>query len=1091
MKKIIVTLILLLSLAFAEQTYRQDQFLFCLNRDAKPLQMRYEGKQLKTGNVKIDKLLQKYGIVSLKRWLPDADERDVVDGIALSDIYEARFAARTDMSQLTKILQSFRQISDVHSAEPQAINRIDATFEPYIPNDPYFDRQWYIQTIGADKAWGLWYPELPGDSTVLVGVVDTGVDYLHPELSDVLYVNPGEDLDGDGKFTEADLNGVDDDNNGYVDDVRGWDFADTDNDVRPPDAGPSQELSHGTHVAGVIGATVNNNEGIAGISFKSRIVATKHAKDTDTSDPGIVSGYKGITYCAKMGAKIINCSWGGGYDFYGKIVLNDVTKNYGAIVLCAAGNDNEDSGEDGKHYPSDFDSSTSIAATNNQDVRSYYSNYGVLIDLSAPGGEGGSYTNAILSTIHANAGSYAAWQGTSMATPVAAGAFALLKAWYPDSSREWLIKTMEESADFIDDKNPSYAGKLGVGRVNVYSAIAMKLVPKISLEDDLFSKASDSGNTELVPGDTVDLDITIQNLKGWAVAQDAQAHLSSTSPFVHIIDSVASLGTIPDGNYSDNGTDDLRFVLAQNTPYQTIDFILTITANDTSQRPYLTSFGLSIALANNQQGFPIANTNISLPMAVATFANGAKKIVAVKDGNSLMLYNADGTVANGFPIETGSISMAPIVADMDNDGQNEIVVVTRGGTLYEYHEDGMLVRSYVTGEAVYGDAAVANLDDDPDLEIAFGTMRKNLHVIKSDSSELAGFPRNEASLINKGVSLADLNGDDVPEIIYGVFNSVLQAVYATGDTVAGFPVQVSDKIVKTPVTIQTDSGVSICVLTQDKLLQIINAEGVQQAIYHFSGVATSVPAVCDWDNDGNPEVFFTTDDHYVHGVSLNGDSLESFPRLLDDRAETGPVFADFNNDGQYEMVLGLLDGTVHTLGTDGSELTHFPVSFDEPMHSVPVLNDLDNDGDLEIIISGNENLNVVDVDGEKNPLMVWPTYLGSNHRTGFYGDAVTAIAANKPVTMPTTMKLQQNYPNPFNPITRINYAIAAQGNARVQVKLSVYNALGQKVKELVNAVQSAGQYSVTFKAGGLSSGVYFYRLVAGSQVLSRKMLLLK
>ncbi len=1087
MKKLFVTLMLTLSLTFAADSYRQDQFLFCLNRDAKPLQVNIEGKRLKTGNQKIDNLIQKYGIVSIKRWLPNADERDVVDGIALSDIYEARFAAKTDMSQLTKILQAFRQIGEVHSAEPQAVNRIDATFEPYIPNDPYFDRQWYIQTIGADKAWGLWAPDLPGDSTILVGVVDTGVDYLHPELSDVLYVNPGEDLDGDGMFTDADLNGVDDDNNGYVDDVRGWDFADVDNDVRPPDAGPSQELSHGTHVAGIIGATVNNNEGIAGISFKSKIIATKHAKDADTVEPGIVSGYKGITYCAKMGAKIINCSWGGGYDFYGKIVINDVTKNYGAIVVCAAGNDNEDSGSSGKHYPSDFDSSTSIAATNNQDVRSYYSNYGVLIDISAPGGEGSSYSNAIFSTIHANAGSYVAWQGTSMAAPVAAGAFALLKAWYPDSSREWLIKTMQQASDYIDDKNPSYAGKLGTGRINVYSAIAMKLFPNISLDDALFSKSSDSGNTELMPGDTVDLDIAIQNLAGWATAENTQAYLSSTSPFVRLIDSVVSLGTVNAGNYSDNANDTLRFVLTPDAPYQNIDFILTVTANDTSQRPYQTSFGLNVALSKNQQGFPVHNTNISLPMAVASFANGVKKIVAVKDGKSLVLYNADGTVANGFPIETGTISMAPIVADMDNDGQKEIVVVTRGGTVYEYREDGTLVRSFVTGEAVYGDAAVANLDTDPDLEIVFGTMRKNLHVIKTDSSELSGFPKTEASLINKGVSLADLNGDDIPEIIYGVFNSTLQAVTAAGDTVAGFPVNISDKIVKTPVTIQADSGISIIVLTQDKKLQIFNAEGLRQAVYGFSGVATSVPAICDWNKDGIPDIFFTTDDHYVHGVTLQGDSLDTFPRLLDDRAETGPVFADFNNDGLYEMVLGLLDGSVHTLRTDGNELPHFPLTFDEAMHSVPVVADLDNDGDLEIIISGNENLNVVDVDGDKNPQMIWPTYLGGNHRTGYYRDAVTAMDSDEPAGLPTKLTLQQNYPNPFNPTTQIRYTVKTNG----MVRLTVFNMLGQKVRELVHAKQQAGIYNVQFDARNLSSGVYFYRLVAGGQVLSRKMLLLK
>lgn len=1091
MKKIIVTWLLMLAFGFAEPDYRHDQFLFCLNRDAKPLQMHLTGKQLKTGNPKIDNLLQKYGIVSIERWLPEADERDVVDGIALANIYKATFAATIEMSQLKQILQDFRQISEIHSAEPQAVNRVDATFEPYIPDDPYFDRQWYIQTIGADKAWGLWYPQFPGDSTVLVGIVDTGIDYLHPELANVLYVNPGEDLDGDGRFTDADINNVDDDGNGYVDDVRGWDFADQDNDVRPPEAGPYKELSHGTHVAGVIGATVNNEVGIAGISFQSKLIISKNAKDSDTTEPGIVSGYTGILYCAKLGAKIINCSWGGGYDFYGKIVINDVVNNYGAIVACAAGNDNEDSGDDGKHYPSDFGNATSIAATNNKDVRSYYSNYGVKIDLSAPGGEGGSYSNAIYSTVHANAGSYAAWQGTSMATPVAVGSFALLKAWYPDSSREWLINTMQQTADNIDDLNPNYAGKLGSGRVNVYSAIAREYFPKIYLDDAYFSKTSDSGNTDLAPGDTVDVDLALHNKEGWATAENVQAHLSSTSPFVHLIDSVASLGTIIGGDYSDNADDALRFVLSEDAPYQNIDFILTVTANDTSKWSYQISYGLNITLSKNQQGFPVENTNISLPMAVATFANGAKKIVAIKDGKNLVLYNSDGTISNGFPIETGSVSMAPIVADMDRDGTKEIVVVSRTGTLYEYHEDGALVRKFVTGEAVYGDAAVANLDDDPDLEIAFGTMRKHVHIIKTDSSELSGFPLSQAGLIDKGVSLADLNADGVPEIIFGTFDGNLQAVYATGDTVAGFPVAITDKIVKTPVTVQTDAGISIIILTKDKKLQIFGADGIQQAVYPFSGVATSVPALCDWNNDGNPEVFFTSDDHFVHGVTLQGDSLDTFPRLMEDRVETGLVFADFNNDGSYEMVMGLLDGSVHTLRPDGSELAHFPLIFDEALHSVPVVADLDNDGDLEIVINTLDNLNVIDVDGAKNAQQIWPTYLGGNHRTGFYQDAITAINPDKPAALPATSALNQNYPNPFNPTTTISYTIGAMRTSPARVKLTIYNALGQKVRELVHSKQPAGTYRVHFTAGNLASGIYLYRLQIGSQTLTKKMVFLK
>jgi len=202
--------ILMVSLTQA-QDYYQNEILFCLKADHAPLNILHQNGKLTTNNLHLNRLLGQLDVVKIEQWLPMADDRDVVDGVRLANIYRVVFKSSKSMQQLNEILNKFRLLEDVHSAAPEAINRIQGSFESYIPNDPYFDKQWYLKKIGADQAWGLWKNGLPGDSTVLVGVVDTGVDYEHPELANVLYINPGEDINHDGRFTSEDENGVDDD----------------------------------------------------------------------------------------------------------------------------------------------------------------------------------------------------------------------------------------------------------------------------------------------------------------------------------------------------------------------------------------------------------------------------------------------------------------------------------------------------------------------------------------------------------------------------------------------------------------------------------------------------------------------------------------------------------------------------------------------------------------------------------------------------------------------------------------------------------------------------------------------------------------
>ncbi|MBD3223635.1 MAG: S8 family serine peptidase, partial [Caldithrix sp.] len=863
MKKIIFLILMTVFFLQGEENFHRRHFLFCLNKNEAALQFNLQdkiaSKVMKTDlDYSIAHLVKKHNIVNVQRWLPMADEKDVVGEVKLAHIYKATFSGRRSLEFINEVLNDFRDISGIHSAELQAINHVQGSFEPYIPNDSDYFKQWYVEQIEADNAWALWNG-VPGDSTLLVGVVDTGVDYLHPDLEEAMWVNLGEDANGDGIIGPEDENGVDDDGNGFKDDFRGWDFAGesgntADNDIRPPQAGTYNELSHGTHVAGVMAATTNNATGIAGISFRSKIIATKHSADDDLTEPSIYNGYAGIEYCMKMGAKVINCSWGGGYDYYGKIVVQNAVQNYGALVICAAGNDGNKN-DTPTHYPSDFEDAIGIAATNRNDEKAYYSNYGKVIDFSAPGGEGGSYTNAIYSTIHDNAGSYAAWQGTSMASPVAAGAAALVMAFFPDSSNTWVANTLKTTADNIDAVNPAYSGMLGSGRINVFNAISKQLYPNLSVAG-LSYEVLNAHTNELKPGSVIAVSIMLENRQGWVNARDVYLTIRNTSPYLTIVDSTATYGLIENGNILSNGQDSMIIKIAENAPFSPVKLNLAISANGDQENPYITEDQIEILITNYQNGFPFAAEQISQPLAVADLTGDDKKeIIFVGEDNQLYVVDHKGNSLPSFPRSLGDYTtMPPAVGDINADGKLDIAVATRSGHVQIFENDGNLLYQMDVAEPVYGHITLSNVDDEDDLELIFGTMRRNLHVLKIDSTELEGFPKAFNLPIDQGVAVADINGDQQSEMIFGTFNGQLFAIDAAGDTLSNFPLQLDMRLSVTPIVVETDTSLYIIAATNDQKILKINPQGTVKSLYQFNHPIVGSPAVQDLNGDGNPEI---------------------------------------------------------------------------------------------------------------------------------------------------------------------------------------------------------------------------------------------
>jgi len=473
---------------------------------------------LTSGIVELDFVLNSVG-VSGKRPLMKALKNP--DPRGLKRIFEFTFP---DDTNILKLIGRIEQIEGVEYAEPHylrktcggSLKKNSGYSIESVPNDPYFALQWGLEAVDAVSAWDV----VTGNAGVVIAIVDNGVDLDHPDLETQIWINPDE-IDG---------NGVDDDNNGYIDDYYGWDFVDDNNDPNPNlDAGNPY---HGTHVAGIAAAATENGRGIAGMAPDCKIMAVQSGEGDI-----IYNGAQGIIYASENGADVINLSWGG-YDSYA--VEEDAIASaifMGKVVVAAAGNDNTDQA----HYPSGYENVIGVASINPDNAKSSFSNYGFEIDVSAPG-------NSIYSTIVNEAGQpgYAYLDGTSMSAPLVSGIASLVLDANPGWSNAKVAIKLVNSCDNIDDHNPGYEGQLGAGRINAYHAAA-DLMPGLKISSIAFSDefgGDDDGIPE--PGETIQLNITLDNKFQDATAVEAE--LTTTSPNATVVQGTASYGDMFEGS---------------------------------------------------------------------------------------------------------------------------------------------------------------------------------------------------------------------------------------------------------------------------------------------------------------------------------------------------------------------------------------------------------------------------------------------------------------------------------------------------------------------------------------------------------------
>ncbi len=423
----------------------------------------------------LDNILQKYQVVSAKKVFPMETSKPALNSgmVDLTRYYELSFSKSVNIDQLVAELSLD---PNLRMAEPVMGIPVDAA-----PDDPEWNNQWAMEPVGPDPNFYTAWDYETGSDSIKFALIDSGILYKHRDLEGNIWVNPGEDLDGDGVvYDPDDFNGIDDDGNGYIDDVVGYDFFSglgggvwPGEDGNTPDNDPADFNGHGTHVAGIAAAMNNNGTDVTGAaggwfgghrSLRGVRIICCRVGATGTDGRGYINSNNAATainYAVNMGVNVINASWGGS-SVTASAAANATAA--GVTFLHAAGNDNTNTPDN-----LDFASGVlSIASTGpSSDNKSGFSNWGAWIEVSAPGSD-------ILSTYSFSyTPDIATIGGTSMAAPMVAGLALLIRSQMPSLTKEQVDSLIIETADSLSlyTANPTFIGNLGSGRIDALAAL--------------------------------------------------------------------------------------------------------------------------------------------------------------------------------------------------------------------------------------------------------------------------------------------------------------------------------------------------------------------------------------------------------------------------------------------------------------------------------------------------------------------------------------------------------------------------------------------------------------------------------------------
>jgi subtilisin family serine protease len=1094
MKKLILAFSLLIAfcavfaMQFDPDLFVSKSVLTCFTKtaignDTGKIDFTLENGFVKTGLASFDLLSAKYHIVDMQQMHPDISHPEWNDnGLYIQNTYRLILDSN---NQIDAAVAELSKDGNLIYAELEGIVR-----SYFTPNDPMITSQYTHARIQSYDAWDY----IQGSHDVTIAITDSGVKWNHPDLRANIWINPQESPGMTINWDAGTISGGDgvDQNGGAhakIDDLVGWDFYNNDNN-------PIQTYAandHGTHVAGCAAAVGNNSIGVSGTSPIASIICCKGASNTSPST-GISYAYDQILYAADLGADIINASWGStGTGTYPNSIIN-YANTLGSLVVVAAGNANTEHTTAYQDYPADCTNALCVGATGQNDVKASFSDYGASIDVCAPG-------EGILSTIISN-NSYDSYDGTSMASPVTAGVCAMVKAMNPDLTPGQLLQRMRYSADYIDDINSNYAGLLGGGRINAFSATMYDKIPKIVIDDKSVEEFSGDGDGVPNPGEVARLKVALNNYLNpftglaWLTAENLQATLTCSYPGVTIIDGTANFGTLSAGSTMWNNNQPFKFQTVGTLPSEPIPFELVVSANPTAPYPYTRSLPFTVELSLIQHGWPynVGGASTSSPILVNLDAEPDKEVVFGDQAGNIHAMKADGiTELPNFPLPAGSAIVGSLsMADINNDGLLEFACSLQNNTIFVFNQNGNPIWSLPAGGTLRTSPIIASLGLNATKQIITATQTGNLFVLNSDGTYYPNFPAAVGGAVLGPPTVADLNGDGLLEILVATLNGNLCAISSTtGTNIAGFPVALAGGS-QNPITvanIDADTNPEILINTSTAgYVLAYNHDGSQLWQKNVGGQIKTGPVVADVNNDGNKEIICIGASGIVNILTTAGTNLPNTPININQGTECTPTVARFDNDNYAGIIFGDSNGMLHSVRADGTESPNFPIDINGNIKISSALGDIDQDGDFDIVIPNDAGFYTIDI---KRPAqeILWQCYMATYNRSGNIYQSTPNNDNNQP---PVVTTLHENYPNPFNPETTISFDLGSAS----PVNIVIYNQKGQIVRTLVNNEMPAGKHHVVWNGrddngSPVSSGIYFFKMFAGKYSNTRKMVMMK
>jgi len=1179
------------------------------------------------------KAYQDWRIQPLSDYFP-ARPRGGKSGVSalLDNLYLVSFPDTTDVRQ---VVAQLRTNADIRFAEP------DYRVQLYSwPTDSLFDQQWYLHNTGQgfyaidrkdgpnndvlyirygkpgeDVNLAPLYDDPPADSVpVLVGIIDTGIDYVHPDLADNIYVNTREIPD----------NGVDDDNNGFVDDYRGWDFSgDTLGLKIVGDNDATDSIGHGTHVAGLV-AAVQNDIGISGYPGHISVLPVKIFPN------GFLSvSIAGILYAVDMGAKVLNLSWGFPYDSDLLRQTLAYAVDRGCLPVAAAGN----FGSSRPTYPASFPESFTVGGTNADGFMTFFSTYGPFLDIVAPARDilslraaGTDMYAPDEAGVRIIADKYYLADGTSMATPIVSGAAAMLWSFQPSLTAEEIRNVLRQSADDLvdpwDDGQylPGYDTLSGWGRLNAGRAYEMIQAPAVYIaepaHDDIVSgdvtiqlrrTGGYDGPVDVFVGEgefpatwtqifhaesitqaTTDVVWSSDGTEGYYIVRVA-ASTGENRVAVRVVNGSAVVITSPgDG-------EEIKYLAQIYGSAYAPDYDSTVLSYRFDGEPSFTRLFAGTKLYFNEKIFEWPLFSLAAGQYTIKLAMYAGAVQQV-DSVVVMIRSA---MRAGFPIQLpGFAAISPGVCDINGDGFKEIVVGTSSG-LFAISHDGVLLDGFpiLTDHDMRSMPAFADVDGDGMADIiAIG--QNIVGCFNYQGQPLSGWPKTASTgmtFSSHPIPVATKLYDDADSVFiyfskYGEVHAYKfngnPYFYSLGGLFTALDPNIFDTSMFAGLTLPMVTAADIDDNGVTEVIGLYSTSMPLSGIYMWNG-RNGLPAydwptplarrvqqmhggmLADVNDDGVLDVVASvldTNHTFTLIVATNGnEDLPGWPIHMEGLADwigTAPVCADIDNDGSKEIVVayfgydiariyafnsdgtpyvdnpsvpyGMLLSTPTTLSNiviadiDGNGVPNivsragyiFPgtgyerifawepngdvtpgypiVTPTEQVASTPftpVIDDLDGDNKIEMIMTGDDgDLFAWDLGApDDTTLLPWPKLFGDVRNSAINGQMQSPTdAGDTPAIVPDRFGIVGNYPNPFNPATTIEFALERSG----EVRLDIFNVLGQHIATLADGRYEAGRHTVvwdgTDRSGHVvASGVYFTRLSGEGQNSTHKMMLLK